>query len=176
MVRPTARQHSYDPQYAMKIRTATGTDRARIHEILVATGRFTDQETGWAMELVDLALAHPDHPEYTARVLEGADGRVGGYVLYGPTPMADGVYDLYWIAVEPAQQGQGLGQMLLRFVESEVSRQGGRMLLIETSSKRSYAPTVRFYEQAGYKEISRIKDFYRIEDDKVVFCKRLAQP
>ena len=48
------------------------------------------------------------------------------------------------------------------------------MLLIETSSKRSYEPTIRFYLGAGYHEISRIKDFYRIEDDKVVFCKQLT--
>jgi ribosomal protein S18 acetylase RimI-like enzyme len=88
--------------------------------------------------------------------------------------MTEGVYDLYWIAVDPKRQGQGFGQMLLRFVENEVRRQSGRMLLIETSSKRSYAPTIRFYQQAGYREISRIKDFYRIEDDKVVFCKHLA--
>jgi ribosomal protein S18 acetylase RimI-like enzyme len=86
------------------------------------------------------------------------------------------VYDLYWIAVDPKHQGQGLGQLLLRFVENEVKKHAGRMLLIETSSKRSYAPTIRFYQQAGYHEISRIKDFYRIEDDKVVFCKHLAQP
>ena len=48
------------------------------------------------------------------------------------------------------------------------------MLLIETSSKQSYAPTLRFYQRSGYDEISRIKDFYRIECDKVVFCKKLA--
>lgn len=153
----------------MKIRAACPGDRARIHEILISTARFTEQEVGWAMELVD----HPDRNEYEAHVLEDADGRVQGYVLFGPTPMAEGVFDLYWIAVDPKRQGQGCGQLLLRFVENEVRRRSGRMLLIETSSKRSYAPTVRFYQRAGYCEISRIKDFYRIEDDKVVFSKNL---
>jgi GNAT superfamily N-acetyltransferase len=61
--------------------------------------------------------------------------------------MAEGVWDLYWIAVDPKHQGQGLGQVLLRFVENEVRRQSGRMLLIETSSKRSYAP-IRFISAA----------------------------
>ena len=83
------------------------------------------------------------------------------------------MFDLYWIAVDPKQQGQGFGQVLLRFVENEVRRHRGRMLLIETSSKETYAPTLRFYRRSGYDEISRIKDFYRIEDDKVVFCKKL---
>ena len=156
----------------MTIRPLGSSDRARILEILIATARFTRQEIGWAMELVDVVVAGTKS-EYEAHVIEDAARGVQGYVLFGPTPMAEGVFDLYWIAVDPKQQGQGLGQILLRFVENEVRRQDGRMLLIETSSKRSYAPTVRFYQRAGYREISRIKDFYRIEDDKVVFSKNL---
>jgi ribosomal protein S18 acetylase RimI-like enzyme len=156
----------------MHIRPATSSDRERLRAILIATARFTPQEVGWAMELVDLALAGRE--DYLAFVVEEPGGTVHGYALYGPTPMTEGVYDLYWIAVDPTQQGRGFGQLLLKFVENEVRRRAGRMLLIETSSKRSYAPTIRFYQRAGYHEISRIKDFYRIEDDKVVFCKVLA--
>jgi ribosomal protein S18 acetylase RimI-like enzyme len=173
-------QPSYDLALAMKIRPVAARDRARILEILEATGRFTKQQVEWAMELVDLALQQQDRGEYSVQVLEDPDSgprrKVQAYVCYGPTPKTDGVYDLYWIAVDPLCQGKGFGQVLLRFVENEVRRLSGRMLLIETSSKRSYAPTIRFYQRAGYREISRIKDFYRIEDDKLVFCKSLTQP
>ncbi|MEA2163250.1 MAG: hypothetical protein QOK37_1377 [Thermoanaerobaculia bacterium] len=162
----------------MKIRPAESRDRARIHEILIATARFTDVEIRDAMELVDNAENEREKGEYIVHVLEepaaGPKRMIQGYVCYGRTPLTDGVFDLYWIAVDPKQQGQGIGQLLLRFVENEVRRQRGRMLLIETSSKESYAPTVRFYERSGYEEISRIKDFYRIEDDKVVYCKKLT--
>src|SRR5688572_2742732 len=165
--------------HRVKIRPAAATDRPRIQEILVATARFTRQEVGWAMELVDLALDHPENGEYEIHVLEepdsGPNRTLQGYVCFGRTPLTDGVFDLYWIAVDPTHQGHGYGQLLLKFVENEVRRQNGRMLLIETSSKQSYAPTLRFYQRAGYNEISRIKDFYRIEDDKVVFCKYLSQ-
>jgi ribosomal protein S18 acetylase RimI-like enzyme len=161
----------------MKIRPAEARDRERIHQILAATNRFTEEEIRIADELVELAIEHPEKGEYLVYVLEEPDSgphkQVQGYVCYGPTPMTDGVFDLYWIAVDPRQQGLGFGQLLLRFVENEVRRQRGRMLLIETSSKESYGPTLRFYERSGYDEISRIKDFYRIEDDKVVFCKKL---
>ena len=163
---------TYHLPHTMNIRPLAIGDRERIQEILVSTARFTRQEVGWAMELVDLATGSVKS-EYEAHAAQDASGAVQGYVLFGPTPMAEGVFDLYWIAVDPKQQGHGVGQMLLRFVENEVRRRDGRMLLIETSSKRSYAPTVRFYQRAGYREISRIKDFYRIEDDKVVFSKNL---
>ncbi len=157
-----------------KIRPIEAKDRERIHQILVAVTRFTDQEVGWAMELVDQGIAAGTKGEYQVYVLEEPEGGVQGYVCYGPAPMSDGVYDLYWIAVDPLRQGQGHGQILLRFVENEVRRRNGRMLLIETRSRQSFAPTLKFYQRNGYDEISRIKDFYRIEDDKIVFCKRLS--
>jgi ribosomal protein S18 acetylase RimI-like enzyme len=161
----------------MRIRPAEAKDRERIHELLVAVARFTEEEIRCAMELVDQALEEPERGEYHVHVLEEPDSgpkrAVQGYVCFGATPLTDGVFDLYWIAVDPRQQGQGFGQLLLRFVENEVRRQRGRMLLIETSSKESYGPTLRFYQRSGYDEISRIKDFYRIEDDKLVFCKKL---
>ncbi len=163
----------------MKVRPAEERDRDRIRQILVATARFSEEEVGWAMDLVDQSFDHPDKGEYLVYVLEEPDSgpkrAVQGYVCYGPTPKTDGVFDLYWIAVDPAQQGQGFGQILLRFVENEVRRQSGRMLLIETRSRTSFEPTIRFYERSGYQEITRIKDFYRIEDDKLVFCKKLGQ-
>jgi ribosomal protein S18 acetylase RimI-like enzyme len=158
----------------MKIRPVEATDRDRIHDILIATARFTEEEVRCAIELVDKAITEPERGEYLVHVVEES-GAVHGYVCFGATPLTDGVFDLYWIAVDPRQQGQGFGQVLLRFVENEVRRQRGRMLLIETSSKESYGPTLRFYERSGYDEISRIKDFYRVEDDKIVFCKKLTQ-
>lgn len=157
----------------MKIRPAAAEDRERIHEILVSTAVFTQEEIAVAMELVDAFLDATDL-DYIVDVVEDDSAAVQGYVCFGPTPLTDGVYDLYWIAVDPKQQGHGFGQLLIRYVENEVRRRNGRMLLIETSSKEMYGPTVRFYERSGYDEISRIKDFYRIADDKVVFCKRIS--
>jgi ribosomal protein S18 acetylase RimI-like enzyme len=161
----------------MNIRRAQLKDRDRLKEILVSTARFTPDEVSAAMELVDSGLASAKS-EYSVHVLDEPDSgprrAVQGYVLFGPTPKADGVFDLYWIAVDPKQQGLGFGQLLLKFVENEVRRRSGRMLLIETSSKESYGPTLRFYERSGYQEISRIKDFYRVECDKIIYCKRLG--
>ncbi|MGZ5475880.1 MAG: GNAT family N-acetyltransferase [Thermoanaerobaculia bacterium] len=160
----------------MKIRPAERRDLKHIEEIMVANTLFTEEEVRCAIGLVEIFLtdSHPERNDYLTYVAEDPDGRVQGYVCFGATPLTDGVYDLYWIAVDPSTQGQGFGQVLLRFVEGELRRLRGRMLLIETSSKTSYASTTRFYERSGYTEVSRIKDFYRVADDKVVYCKRLT--
>ena len=98
---------------------------------------------------------------------------VRGYVCVGPTPMTDGTFDLYWIAVDPDEQGRGLGRQLLAAAEGEVRARGGRLVLIETAGHDAYAPTIRFYERSGYTLVSRIADYYRVGEDKLVFEKRL---
>ncbi len=159
----------------IRIRPIKPVDRSRIEEVVVSSGNFNEEEIATALELVDEALEKGDKTGYITRVLEAGreHSTVQGYACYGPTPLTQGVYDLYWIAVDPAVQGKGFGRRLIEYVEADIVKCGGRMLLIETSSQESYGATLRFYKKAGYKLVARIKNFYRIGDDKLVFSKEL---
>lgn len=102
------------------------------------------------------------------------DDRVLGYACFGPHPLTEGTFDLYWIAVDPAAQGRGVGHALLNRVETEVREQGGRLLLIETSNTPVYASARRLYESSGYHREAIIHDFYAPGDNLLIFAKRLA--
>jgi ribosomal protein S18 acetylase RimI-like enzyme len=149
-------------------------DRGIVLDIVRATEMFTPAEISVAQELVDIYLAQPEQRDYDLAVVENESGSVAGYMAYGPTPMAEGTYDLYWMAVSPDQQGLGLGKELVNWLEKRVGEEGGRMILIETSSQPKYEPTRRFYAGLGYKEISRIPDFYRPGDDRITYVKPIA--
>lgn len=58
-------------------------------------------------------------------------------------------------------------------VEVELAATGERILLVETSGLPTYAGMRTFYQRIGYEEEARIRDFYAIDDDKVVFRKAL---
>ena len=47
-------------------------------------------------------------------------------------------------------------------------------MLIETSSQESYGGTIHFYERSGYELAARIRNFYRVGDDKLIFQKDLV--
>jgi ribosomal protein S18 acetylase RimI-like enzyme len=98
-----------------------------------------------------------------------------GYACFGPHPLTQGTYDLYWIVVDPVAQGHGIGHALLARVEAEVQARGGRLLLVETSGTLAYAPARRFYESSGYRCEATIHDFYAPGDDLVIFSKDLGQ-
>ncbi len=144
--------------------------------MVVSSGKFNDVEIETALELVDEAITEGDESGYIFAVLECGKSNpdLRGFACYGPVPLTQGVYDLYWIVVDPAVQKEGHGSHLLEYVEREVIKKDGRMLLIETSSQESYGATIRFYERNGYQLAARVKDFYRIGDDKLIFSKVLV--
>ena len=157
----------------IQLRSLRAADRPAIERILRATGVFTGEEVDVALELVDLGL-RPEQREYSFVVVETVAEAVAGYACFGPTPLTEGVWDLYWIAVDPAIQSRGLGRQILAAVEAAVRAGGGRMVLVETASKPSYKPTRALYRRTNYVEVARIPDFYRVGDDKVIFVKTLS--
>ncbi len=96
-----------------------------------------------------------------------------GYVCYGPTPMTEGTWDLYWIATDQEHRGRGVAGALCDAMEAEVREKGGRLLRVETSHTDGYGQAHRFYERHGYPEVSRIRDFYKQGDDLITMVKRL---
>lgn len=142
-----------------------------LEEILVATTAFTDDEVAIAIELLETVLNDTNQQDYEVAVADIGD-HVAGYVLFGPVPLTEGNYDLYWIAVDPNSQGSGIGRRLMKHVEEQVRQRGGRLLCLETSSQGGYMRTRKFYEQAGYVEESCIRDFYKPGDDRLTYVKR----
>jgi ribosomal protein S18 acetylase RimI-like enzyme len=168
----------------------TAAARPRIAEILRGSRVFSAAEVAVALELFDETFQ-----EFGMRNAEGVDlhsafriphstpdyaflgaftpeNIVVGYACWGPTPATDRTWDLYWIAVDPALQGVGIGTILLEEVERKLVGQHARMLVVETSSRSDYAATRAFYARRGYAEVARVGDFYAPGDDRIIFVKR----
>ena len=175
--------------------------RDRIAAILRATGVFSTAEVDVALELFDETFSgsgkweagsdglvaerrSPDEPfplpasrlpppDYSFLGAFTPEGELVGYACFGPTPGTDRTYDLYWIAVDPAAHGAGIGTTLLSEVERRLQGQHARLLVVETSSRSEYAPTRGFYGRRGYTEAARVREFYAPGDDRIILTKRL---
>jgi GNAT superfamily N-acetyltransferase len=141
--------------------------RPALDPLLRSTAVFSDAEIAVALE-----LAESDDPDYQF-LAATVDDALAGYACYGPTPGTDRGYDLYWIAVRPDAQRGGIGSALLAEVEARITGDNARVVVIETSSRPPYAPTRQFYMRHGYAEVARVREFYGLGDDRIVYTKRL---
>ncbi len=157
------------------IRQLTREGKKAVMELLRATPEFTPEEILVAEEVIDSYLSDPVGSGYLV-FASLAKGSVTGYICYGPTPLTQGTWDIYWMAVRTGVRGHGIGSALLRFAEDEIARKGGRLALVETSSKESYQKTRSFYYALGYSLACKVPDFYAPGDDKLILQKRISPP
>jgi ribosomal protein S18 acetylase RimI-like enzyme len=139
--------------------------------MLESSPAFNEREVEVCLEIADEVLGDVKQDDYVFDCSVDENDQPNGIVVYGEASLADRVWELYWIAVDPECQGGGLGRKLLEYAEEKMGTAGGRMCLIETSGRPDYDATNRFYQRAGYRETARVSDFYRQGDDLVIYRK-----
>jgi len=148
-------------------------DRPEIARILGSTPAFRPEEVAIALELVDETLDPNPSTDYEWIIAELKENVVG-FACFGPVPLTEGTFDLYWIAVAPGASRLGIASRLDAAVTANVrTRPRARWLLAETSSTPDYGPARAFYGRRGYRLVGELPDYYRPGDDRLTFGKRL---
>ncbi|NLH18010.1 MAG: GNAT family N-acetyltransferase [Phycisphaerae bacterium] len=141
--------------------------------MLEGTHFFYPAEVEVAREVLAEAIAHGPTGHYQSLVLE-ENGRILGWICFGPTPCTLGTFDIYWLAIDQSTQGRGLGTLLLDDSLRRIADREGRLVIVETSGRERYDPTRAFYEKRGFALSARSKDFYAPGDDKIIYTRFLA--
>ncbi|MFM7055510.1 MAG: GNAT family N-acetyltransferase [Planctomycetota bacterium] len=145
-------------------------DLTAVRRLVQSTGVFHDFEVRIAAELVEERLRRGDPSGYHF-LFSDDDSGLAGYSCWGPIACTQGSFDIFWIAVAPQRQGQGLGRQLMHATESHICKAGGRRIYLETSGRPDYLPTRRFYHRCGYQVVATLPDFYADGDDKIILMK-----
>jgi ribosomal protein S18 acetylase RimI-like enzyme len=155
----------------MTIRPLRGGDIDGLTAILKATEVFSEEEIGIAVELMTAVVTDAHQKDYIIFVAADASDTAIGYACIGPTPATQGTYDLYWIAVDPKRYGSGDAALLLKTTEEYIQARSGTLIIVETSSTGKYDRTRAFYVKNGYAELARIRQYYKPDDDLIIYGK-----
>lgn len=142
-----------------------------IRDILSSTGFFeaAPDEIDVAVELAKTALTDGNSPEnYDFVFLDDGDETVG-YACFSRVPCSISTYEIYWLAVHNDRRGQGLGKKLICEVIRMVREFGATKLVLQTAGREQYLPTQKFYQACGFKEEARLKNYYAIGDDCLIY-------
>jgi len=149
-------------------------DVEAIGALVARSGVFSKAEIEIAVEVAAAGLSAGPASGYRFVLCDGHSG-LAGYTAFGPIPATAASFDLYWIAVERAEQRAGLGSRLLAASEARALALGCRRLYVDTSGRADYAPARAFYERRGYRRAATLEDFYAPGDSKVVYLKILPE-
>ena len=155
------------------ITTATEADKEQIHNITARAGVFSQEEIDSVPVMFDEYLQYGTLDSGYHFIVYREGEQVLGFAIYGRRDLAHGVFDLYWIAVDPNARRKGVGSALITASEEAVRAMGGRIIIAETSGTAEYESTREFYVRTGYVNEATIKDFYSVGDDLKIFVKRV---
>lgn len=154
------------------IRSITPDDSAAVIELAVTSGLFPAGETAILDKMIaDYFSGNSDDGHMC--IIDVEDTPLG-VAYYQPALATDRTWYLTMIGVLRDVQGQGRGAALLRHAEHALQTSGHRLLLVETSGVPDFALTRKFYATCGYTEEARVRDYYAVGDDMVLFRKVLS--
>lgn len=152
------------------------TDTPVIERVAQETGVFTPEEIQTVREMLGAFFDPEPRDDYSFVVYRnGNPNSISGFACFGPTPLTDRIWDLYWICVDRAEQGKGVGSALLEKIEQDLCTRGARAIYLETSDSDAYCAARRFYQNHGYELIAHIDDFYTVGEGKVIYRKALQR-
>lgn len=142
-----------------------------VEEVLRGARVFREEEVETALEVFEESLRPYEDYRIIGAFLESS---LAGYICFGPTPMTDGCWHLYWIAVHEVFQRRGVARVLVQKALSVCREEGVRLLTLEASGDTPAAPARALYEALGFREEARVQDFYRPGDDVVHYVVRFT--
>ncbi|HUS83956.1 MAG TPA: GNAT family N-acetyltransferase [Anaerolineales bacterium] len=157
----------------IKIRASIAEDASAIFTLAESESLFNQQDSVTVQELFHDYVERGDHNGYFF-LSALADEALIGFACYGPTPLTQGTFDLYWINVVESWKGKGVGRQLMTAVIEAVRKAAGRLMVLDTSGHPDYAPTRAFYVRCGFHPAATIPDFYAPGDDLVIYTLPLA--
>ena len=149
------------------VRPAGAADLHAIGHIAEATDLFP------AEMLPDMIAGYLDRSKDDIWLTACVDETVIGFVFCEPERLTNGTWNMLAIGVSPDQQSEGAGAKLVAHLEHQLRSAGHRILLVETLGTPEYERTRSFYLRNGYVEEARIREFYDVGGDKIVFWKHL---
>lgn len=152
-------------------RIAEPGDRARIADLLQATGGYTDEDIAAATAMVATTLSGAD--TYRFLFAEDRAGTLLGYTCHDRAPQSAISWELYGIAVLPRLARTALPGQLIERTDEMARKKRARQVFVELSSREAFARARAFYENSGFVEMARFADFYQEGEDKLVLRKSL---
>lgn len=158
--------NALDQSRDVKIRPIQRNDLPYLKKVIDSSGLFPS-------EMLNEMMTEYFHGDESQLWITYCDPVPVAIAYCAPEKLTNGTFNLYLIAVDGNRRNEGIGRTLMHDVEGKLKQIGGRILLVETSGLPHFDSTRSFYKRCGYYHEATIREFYNVNEDKIVFWKKL---
>ncbi|MDU6686944.1 ribosomal-protein-alanine N-acetyltransferase [Phytobacter ursingii] len=155
----------------MLIRPVESSDIVPLLDMLQKSGQFDDEGVLHVRDTLKNYFSGESDELWFSAEQEG----FAGIAYCAPEVMTNDVWNLLMLWISPAHQRQGVGNALIKQIEKELRNKHARLLLVETSSLIDFSAARAFYSKQGFIREATIRNYYAINDDKVIFIKDMQK-
>lgn len=155
----------------MLIRPVESSDIVPLLDMLQKSGQFDDEGVLHVRDTLKNYFSGESDELWFSAEQEG----FAGIAYCAPEVMTNDVWNLLMLWISPAHQRQGVGSALIKQIEKELRNKHARLLLVETSSLIDFSAARAFYSKQGFIREATIRNYYAINDDKVIFIKDMQK-
>jgi ribosomal protein S18 acetylase RimI-like enzyme len=169
------------PQQATRliVRPSRPDDRAAIYDTLMTSGLFGKADADCVDEMFTetwrALAANPKADTYRwLSCMAQVPAPLAGFACFGTESLTHGTWDLFWVCVRPEARGKGVARALMQEAVAQAKAEGGRLMVIYTSSTKPYAPARALYESQGFGRTAVVPEYYNVGDDLYIYSKGLG--
>jgi ribosomal protein S18 acetylase RimI-like enzyme len=151
-----------------KIRAVTREDIDQLKKVIDSSELFPSE---YLDEMISDYLNNLETKDIWFTYIDDKIPKAIGYCV--PEKLTEGTYNLLAIGVLKESQGKGIASDMMKHIELSLKQNGGRILIVETSSDDAQFAARNFYNKIGYTQEAVIRDFWTDGEDKIVFWKKL---
>lgn len=155
----------------MFIRPVESSDIVPLLDMLQKSGQFDDEGLLHVRDTLNNYFSGESGELWFSAEQEG----LAGIAYCAPEVMTNDVWNLLMLWISPDHQRQGVGNALIKLIEKELRNKHARLLLVETSSLIDFSAARAFYSKQGFIKEATIRNYYAINDDKVIFIKDMQK-
>jgi GNAT superfamily N-acetyltransferase len=153
------------------IKETTVDHKDKLLSAIKASGQFDADGLEHFRHTLEEHLADPG----AALWFTAFDGDPVGVAYCIPEPVSVGTWNLLMLWVEDGLEEKGVGLALVARIERELLEMGARILVVETSGTDDFDFARSFYEKLGFQLEATLRDFFDVDDDKMIYAKRIKR-
>jgi len=156
-----------------KIRKLHAKDRLLLYKMLQQNEQLDQKEIDLELARIDEALFNKPKSKVWVVIALNQEKQIAGYASYGVKPLMKKTFEIFNIIISPLATEQRIGEILLDYIEHDIQKKQGHLILAEIQSIGFPEHSSNFFKEHQYSQQKFHNEFDKSRKEKLFYTKEI---